>query len=34
MAWRLTRAAEDDVIHIYVEGVRMFGPDQAERYHR
>ena len=34
MAWRLTRAAEDDVIHIYVEGARMFGLAQADNYHR
>jgi toxin ParE1/3/4 len=34
LPFRLTRKAEGDVIGIYVEGVRMFGEAQAERYHQ
>jgi len=34
MGYRLTRKAEDDVIHLYLEGARLFGAAQAERYHR
>ncbi len=33
MTYRLTRAAEEDIILAYVEGVRTFGVDQAEAYH-
>lgn len=33
MPYRLTRKAEDDIVRIYFEGVRLFGADQAERYH-
>ena len=33
MSYRLTRAAEDDVIAIYEAGVRAFGIAQADRYH-
>ncbi len=33
MAYKLTRKAEDDIIHIYLEGVRLFGAEQAENYH-
>tara|TARA_R110002126_G_scaffold160670_2_gene308339 strand:+ start:366 stop:656 length:291 start_codon:yes stop_codon:yes gene_type:complete len=32
MAYRLTRAAEADLISIYREGVILFGPEQAEAY--
>lgn len=31
--YRLTRRAEDDIISIYLEGARLFGLPQAERYH-
>jgi toxin ParE1/3/4 len=31
-AYRLTRAAADDVVAIYIAGVDMFGPAQAESY--
>ena len=34
MAYKLTREAEDDIIHTYLEGVRLFGAAQAESYHR
>lgn len=33
MAYRLSRAAKEDVIAIYVDGVAAFGIDQAEAYH-
>lgn len=33
MGFRLSLAAEDDVISIAEEGVRLFGPVQAKRYH-
>lgn len=33
MAFRLSLAAEDDIIGIAEEGVRLFGPVQAKRYH-
>ena len=33
MAYKLTGAAEADLIAIYVHGVRQFGPTQADRYH-
>jgi len=29
---RLTRAAEEDVIHVYLESARLFGRLQADRY--
>lgn len=32
MSFRLTKAARDDLIHIYVESVRMFAVAQAEKY--
>ena len=32
MAYRLTLAATEDLIHIYGEGVRFFGATQAEKY--
>jgi toxin ParE1/3/4 len=31
--YRLTRKAEEDIIHLYVEGVRRFGIGQAETYY-
>jgi len=31
--YRKTRLAEDDIIGIYMQGVRAFGPRQAEAYH-
>ena len=31
--YRKTRLAEDDIIGIYMQGVREFGPRQAEAYH-
>ena len=34
MAYKLTREAEDDIIHTYLEGARLFGAVQAESYHR
>ena len=33
MAYKLTVKAEEDIIHIYREGVRMFGAKQAEKYY-
>lgn len=33
MAYRLSRRARDDLVDIYIEGVRAFGWQQAERYH-
>lgn len=33
MGFRLTQAAEDDIIGIAEQGVRLFGPIQARRYH-
>ena len=33
MAYRLTAKAEEDVIRIYAEGARLFGPEIAEDYH-
>jgi toxin ParE1/3/4 len=33
LAYRLSSRAKDDLIDIYVEGVRSFGRQQAERYH-
>ena len=34
MKYRLSRQAEEDLIEIYLFGLRFFGPLQAERYHR
>lgn len=34
MTYKLTCEAEDDIIHTFLEGVRLFGSDQAESYHR
>lgn len=33
MGFRLSLAAEEDVIGIAEQGVRMFGPMQARQYH-
>lgn len=33
MAYKLTHKAEDDIVALYVEGVRLFGIAQAEKYH-
>lgn len=32
MAFNLTAAAKGDLIHTYIEGVRLFGIAQAEKY--
>lgn len=31
--YRLSRAANDDISHIFFEGLRLFGAAQANRYH-
>ena len=33
MAYKLSVKAEEDIVHVYREGVRLFGPSQAEKYH-
>ena len=33
MTYRLSRAAEEDLIGIYLNGIHEFGVDQAEHYH-
>ncbi|MEM0987352.1 MAG: type II toxin-antitoxin system RelE/ParE family toxin [Pseudomonadota bacterium] len=33
MPYKLSRKAEDDLIHIYIEGVRLFGVPQADAYY-
>lgn len=33
MTFRLSREADEDIVRIYVEGARRFGPVQAETYH-
>ena len=33
MTYRLSRKAEEDILHIYLAGAGEFGEDQAERYH-
>lgn len=33
MSYRLTQAAEDDLVNIYLDGTRLFGRAQAERYY-
>ncbi|QKK02907.1 MAG: type II toxin-antitoxin system RelE/ParE family toxin [Pseudomonadota bacterium] len=33
-SFKLTVAAEEDLIRIYTEGVIAFGPEQASRYHQ
>ena len=32
MALRFTRAAEDDLLHIFIDGIRAFGEHHAARY--
>jgi toxin ParE1/3/4 len=32
--WRLTRAAADDLVALYLDGLEQFGMAQADRYHR
>ncbi|WP_439636824.1 type II toxin-antitoxin system RelE/ParE family toxin [Oceanicaulis sp.] len=32
MGYRLSRAAEDDIIALYLDGIRQFGTAQADRY--
>ena len=32
MTYRLRAAAGDDIVRIYAEGVRLFGPNQADAY--
>lgn len=31
--YRLTVKAEDDIVRIYLEGLALFGPQQADQYH-
>ena len=33
MAYRLSRKAEEDILHIYATSAAEFGVNQAERYH-
>ena len=33
MAYKLSVKAEEDLIHAFREGVRMFGEEQAEKYY-
>ena len=33
MGFRLTREAEEDIVHIAETGIRLFGERQARRYH-
>lgn len=33
MAYRLTNKAVEDIANIFVEGVRLFGVEQSEKYH-
>lgn len=33
MAYRLSVKAEEDILRLYVEGARLFGTNQAEKYH-
>jgi toxin ParE1/3/4 len=33
VGYRLSRKAEDDILHIYATGAVEFGLEQAERYH-
>lgn len=34
MSYRFSGKAEDDIISVYLDGVRDFGVAQAERYHK
>ena len=33
MSYRISRKAEEDIIQLYMAGVRLFGAAQAERYY-
>jgi toxin ParE1/3/4 len=33
LKYRLTAKAEQDILHIFVEGARLFGVELAEQYH-
>ncbi|WP_282611308.1 type II toxin-antitoxin system RelE/ParE family toxin [Pelagibius sp. Alg239-R121] len=33
MAYRLSQKADDDLVEIYIDGVREWGVSQAEKYH-
>ena len=33
MAYKLSVKAEEDIVHVYREGARLFGVEQAEKYH-
>lgn len=33
MSYKLTQKARDDLVALYIDGIRGFGPLQAERYH-
>ncbi|MEZ5825479.1 MAG: type II toxin-antitoxin system RelE/ParE family toxin [Geminicoccaceae bacterium] len=33
MAYRLSRKAEEDLLHVYLDGANRFGLEQADRYH-
>jgi len=33
MTYKLSARAEEDIIRVYREGVRLFSVDQAEKYH-
>lgn len=33
MGYKLSQKAEEDIIHLYLEGLQKFGPAQAEEYH-
>jgi len=33
MAYKLSAKAEEDIIHAFREGVRLFGAEQAEKYY-
>ena len=33
MSYRLTQAAEDDLVNIYLDSIRLFGRAQAEHYY-
>ena len=33
MSYKLSVVAEEDIIHAYHEGIRLFGEEQAEKYH-
>ena len=33
MNWKVSRQADVDILAIYLEGLRQFGREQADRYH-